>query len=125
MRGNELVMLHGHVGSDPELRYTPSGRAVCNFSFAINKNYTNADGEKIERTKWFRCAAWGKQAEFVSQYVTKGRELLVTGDIDTHAYQGQDGQPRASLDLTVRSLTLCGKRPEAAAEPDAEESEDL
>ena len=94
----------GRLGSDPEMRYTPNGTPVASFSVAVNKRWTGQDGEAQERTTWFRVTAWRKLAETCAQHLSKGRLVLVEGDIDASAWTGQDGQPRASLELTARTV---------------------
>ena len=122
------VIIAGNLGRDPEMRYTPSGQAVTNFSVAVNDDYTNSNGERIKRTIWFRVSAWGKQAETCNQFLQKGSKVLVQGrlNVDTatggpRMWKGQDGQARASYELsaqTVRFLTPRG----GEAEPAPEES---
>lgn len=100
------VTLIGNVGRDPELRFTPSGAAVCEFSLATNRRWTDrSSNEKREETTWWRVTVWGQQAESVNQYVSKGRQVLVVADrVEASAYMGQDGQPRASLEVTARTV---------------------
>ncbi|MBI3941890.1 MAG: single-stranded DNA-binding protein [Chloroflexi bacterium] len=104
----QKTIVVGNLGSDPELRYTQSGQAVCSFSLAVNRKWTGQDGQAREETTWFRVSVWGKQAETVNQYLAKGRMALVEGRIATHAFMGNDGQPRASLDLTADSVRFIG-----------------
>ncbi|MCD6289582.1 MAG: single-stranded DNA-binding protein [Anaerolineae bacterium] len=106
----QKTVIVGHLGQDPELRYTPSGQSVCSFRVATNRRWTDRDGNRQERTTWFRVTAWGKLAELCSQYLSKGRMVLVEGDIDASAWIGQDGQPRASLELTARNVRFLGGR---------------
>lgn len=109
------LVIVGNVGRDPELRYTPSGDPVTNFSVAVNRRWTNRDGQAQEKTTWFRVSVFGRQAELVNQYVTKGRLVLVEGEIDASAYMAQDGTPRASLDLRARNVRFLGGRGEEEA----------
>jgi len=69
----QTLIIAGNLGRDPEMRYTPSGQAVTNFSVAVNESFTSSSGERIQRTIWFRVSAWGKQAETCNQYLKKGR----------------------------------------------------
>jgi len=73
------ITIVGNLGRDPEMRYTPSGQAVTNFSVASNRQYTNSNGEKIKETVWFRVSAWGRQAETVNQFLKTGSQVLVDG----------------------------------------------
>jgi single-strand DNA-binding protein len=106
----------GNVGRDPELRYTASGVAVCDFSLAVNKSYTKADGERVERTVWLKVTCWRQLAEIVSQYVKKGRQVMVIGSlIEADSYEGRDGNTRTSLNLTADQVIFLqgGERTDA------------
>ncbi len=113
------IILVGNLGRDPEMRYTPSGQAVTNFSVAVNDGYTNSQGEKVDRTIWVRVTTWGKQAETCNQYLKKGRKVLVEGRLVPDAATGgprvwtrQDGTPSASFEVsasTVRFLSSKGE----------------
>jgi len=104
------TVIVGNVGRDPELRYLPSGDPVANFSVAVNRKWTNRDGQAQEKTTWFRVNVFGRQAEIVNQYVSKGRLVLVDGEIDVSAYMAQDGTARASLELRARNVRFLGGR---------------
>lgn len=113
----QTVIIAGNVGRDPEMRYTPSGQAVTSFSVAINEAYTSNSGEKVKKTVWFRVSAWGKQAETCNQYVKKGQMVLVegrlTGDQATggpRVWTGQDGQPRASFEISASTVRFLSSR---------------
>ena len=106
MYQNTIIV--GNLTRDPEMRYTPSGTAVTNFSVAVSRKFTGKDGKAVEKTKWFRVTAWGKLAETCNQYLTKGRQVLVTGEIDASAYANQAGEPAASLELTAREVKFLG-----------------
>lgn len=108
MYQNTIVI--GHLGNDPQMKYTPSGQAVTEFRVATTRRWKNTDGEPQEKTTWFRVSAWGKLAELCNQYLAKGRLVLVEGDIDASAWIGQDGQARASLDLRARNVRFLGGR---------------
>ena len=120
------VIITGNLGRDPEMRYTPSGQAVTNLSVAVNDDYTNSSGERVKRTIWFRVSAWGKQAEVCNQYLQKGSKVLVQGRLNVdpatggpRIWSGQDGQSRASYELsaqTVRFLTPRGSEPDSTIE---------
>ncbi len=107
------VLLIGNLGSDPEMRYTPNGAAVCEFRMAVNRRYTTGDGEQREETDWFRVTSWGKLAETVNQYLTKGQRTYVEGRISSSAYTDRDGQPQATLEVTA--LTVQFLEPRGAA----------
>jgi single-strand DNA-binding protein len=111
------IILVGNLGRDPEMRYTPSGQAVTNFSVAINDNYTSSNGEKVERTIWVRVSTWGKQAETCNQYLKKGSKVLVEGRLTVDAATGgprvwtrQDGTPSASYEVSASTVRFLSSR---------------
>ena len=104
------TLVVGHLGRDPEMRYTPSGVPVTSFSVATTRRWTNANGEPQEKTTWFRVTCWRKLAELTAQYLQKGRMVLVEGDIDAQAYTDKEGNPRASLELTATTVRFLGGR---------------
>ena len=104
------ILLIGNLGSDPEMRYTPNGNAVCDFRMAVNRRYTTSDGEQREETDWFRVTAWGRLAEQVNQYLQKGRRTYVEGRISSSAYIDREGQPRASLEVTADKVLFLDSR---------------
>lgn len=108
MYQNTLVI--GHLGDDPKMKYTQTGQAVTDFRMATTRKWKGTDGELKEKTTWFRVSAWGKLAETCNQYLSKGSLVLVEGDIDASAWVGQDGQPRASLELRARNVRFMGGR---------------
>jgi single-strand DNA-binding protein len=106
----QKTIVVGHLGRDPEMRYTPSGVPVTSFSIATTRRWTNANGEQQEKTTWFRVTCWRKTAELAAQYLTKGRLVLVEGDIDASAWIDKEGSPRASLELTATAVRFLGAR---------------
>lgn len=98
----------GHLGRDPEMRFTSSGQAVTNFSVATTRKWTNKDGEPQEKTTWIRVSTWGKLAELCNQYLSKGRLVLVEGDAEASGYLDKQGKPAASLELTARNVRFLG-----------------
>lgn len=102
----------GNVGRDPELRYTQSGVAVCDFSVAVNKVYTTSGGERREETTWVRVTVWRRTAETVNQYLKKGRQVLCVGEASVSAYLDRSGQPAASLEMTANIVKFLGGRDE-------------
>lgn len=109
------IIIVGNLGRDPEMRYTPSGQAVTDFSIATSRTYTGSNGQQVKETIWFRVTAWGKQGEFCNNYLKKGYKVLVEGrltaDLNTHGpriYSRQDGTSGANFEVvasTVRNLT--------------------
>jgi single-strand DNA-binding protein len=115
MAGYQYTIIIGNVGRDPELRYTQSGVAVCDFSVAVSRRWTDKNtSEPREETTWFRVNAWRSLAETANQYVHKGMQIMVAGRVSASAYIGQDGEPRASLDLTAVDIQFLGRRGETA-----------
>lgn len=107
------IVIVGNVGRDPDMRYMPSGDPVTDFSVAVNRRWTNRDGQAQEKTTWFRVSVFGRQAETVRQYVTKGQRVLVEGEVEASAYVAQDGTPRASLELRARNVRFMSGRGDA------------
>jgi len=108
------VVIVGNLGRDPEMRYTPSGVPVTTFSVAVSKRWKSQDGEMHEKTTWFRVTAWRKLAELCNQYLSKGRQVLVEGEVEASAWKGQDGEPRATLELTANNVRFLGTRADSA-----------
>lgn len=113
------TVLVGNLGRDPEMRYTPSGQAVTSFSVAVSEAYTNANGEKVKKTIWFRISAWGKQAESCNQYLKKGSKVLVEGRISADPNTGgpkiwtkQDGTVGSSFEITATTVRFLSARGE-------------
>ncbi len=113
------VIIVGNLGRDPEMRYTPDGTPVTNFSVATNRRWNNPDGSQNEETVWFRVTAWRQLAELCNQYLSKGRQVLIEGrmnpDRETGAprvWTGNDGQPRASFEVTALTVRFLGGRGE-------------
>ena len=102
------VMLLGHLGQDPELRYNPSGTPVCNFSLATNEFWMDKDGQKQKRTEWHRIVVWGKTGENCSRYLAKGRQALVEGRLETRSWEGKDGQKKYTTEIIARNVQFIG-----------------
>lgn len=120
------VILVGNLGSDPEMRYTPNGKAVTSFRMATNRRYTTPDGESREETDWFRVSVWGKQAEQCNQFLSKGRQVYVEGRLHARNWEGQDGQMRTSLEVTAERVLFLGRRAPVSLPEEGElEPEDL
>lgn len=101
----QQIIIVGNLGRDPEMRYTASGVPVTSFSVAVSKRWTGQDGQRQEKTTWFRVTAWRQLAELASQYLTKGRQVMVVGEIDEpDVWTDRDGNHRASLEITARDI---------------------
>jgi single-strand DNA-binding protein len=103
MTMNKMIII-GNLGRDPEMRYTPSGQAVTNFTVATNYKYTTADGEAREETEWFRISVWGRQAETCNQYLSKGRKVYVEGRLRSRSFETQDGQTRFQNEINATDV---------------------
>lgn len=97
--------LIGNLTRDAELKYTNSGTAVCKFSIAHNKKYKNAQGSQVEEVSFFECTLWGKAAESLNQYLTKGKLIAVEGEMKQDRWE-QDGQARSKIEFKVENLRL-------------------
>jgi single-strand DNA-binding protein len=104
-------MIIGNLGRDPEMRYTPSGQAVTQFTVAVNRNYKDQQGERQEETEWFRIVAWGQQAEFAAEYLRKGAKVYIEGRLQTRQWEGQDGQKRYTTELVANTIQNLERRP--------------
>jgi len=95
------VILVGNVGRDPEIRYTQGGDPIANFSIATNEAWTDKSGQKQEHTEWHNVEVFGKTAQVVRDYVSKGRQVYIEGSIRTNEYKDKDGNPRKSVRVRV------------------------
>ena len=100
------IMLIGNAGNDAELRYTPNGDGVASFSLAVGNRYTNREGQQIDETEWFRITSWGRNAEFVSNYIKKGMQVYVEGRLSHSVYQDNAGETKISLDVNARDVQI-------------------
>jgi single-strand DNA-binding protein len=105
------AMIIGNLGRDPEMRYTPNGQAVTQFTVAVNRNYKDASGEWKEETEWFRVVAWAALAERTAEYLRKGRKVYVEGRLQTRTWDGQDGQKHYTTELIANTVTPLDTRP--------------
>lgn len=110
MSFNKITIV-GNLGHDPELRYTPQGIPVCNFSVATNERWRDSGGELQERTTWFRVTAWRRHAELANQYLKKGSQVYVEGRLSLREYTGRDGVVRTSLEVTVSDIQFLDRKP--------------
>lgn len=106
-RSFNQVVLMGNLTRDPELRNTPNGQSVCNFSLALNRSYKSADGDWQEATDYIDVVAWGALGERVAQYLTKGRPCLVNGRLQSRSWE-QDGTKRSKVEVVAQDVTFLG-----------------
>lgn len=109
MSFNKITIV-GNLGRDPELRYTPQGNAVCNFSMATNEKRRDKSGEMIDTTTWFRITLWGKQAENASKFLTKGSSVYIEGRLKVDEWSDRDGKAKYTLDVTATDMQFIGSR---------------
>jgi single-strand DNA-binding protein len=106
------VILIGNLGRDPEIRYTANGTPVANFTMATTDRWTDASGERKERTEWHRVVVWSKQAEIVSEYLRKGRQVYVEGSLQTREWTDREGNKRTTTEIRAQRVQMLGGRPE-------------
>ena len=104
------AMIIGNLGRDPEMRYTPSGQAVTQFTVAVNRNYKGQNGEWQEETEWFRVVVWGQQAERAAEYLRKGNKVYIEGRLQTRQWEDQSGQKRYTTELVANQVTNLERR---------------
>ena len=104
------VMIIGHLGRDPEMRYTPSGRPVTTFSVATNRSWSTADGERRTDTEWFNVVTWNKLAEICNQYLTKGQQVYIEGRLQTRRWEDSNGTRHTSVEVVANEMTILGDR---------------
>jgi single-strand DNA-binding protein len=110
-----LCVFIGRLGRDPEVRYTPSGDAVCNISLAVGKKWKDKNsGEMKEQTTWVNLAFWGKPAELLGQYAHKGSQMRVNGEYSVRKWQDKDGKDVYTTEIKVQDFQLLGGKPEGA-----------
>jgi single-strand DNA-binding protein len=103
-RGVNKVILVGHLGADPEIKYTASGSALCTFRLATSEAFTDRDGQQQTRTEWHRIVTWGKLAEICGQYLSKGRLAYVEGSIRTRSWDDNSGVKRYMTEINARDV---------------------
>ena len=111
MAGINKVILIGRLGSDPEVRYTPSGVAVANFNIATSEEWKDKDsGEKRERTEWHRIVAWRRLGEICGEYLSKGQQVYVEGRIQTNTWEDKEGNKRYTTEIIANTVQFLGRR---------------
>ncbi len=104
------AILVGNLGRDVELRYTPGGAAVANFSIATTRVWNDRSGQRQEETEWHRVVAWDKQAETANKYLRKGRQVYIEGRLQTRKWDDRDGNTRYTTEVRAERLVLLGRR---------------
>lgn len=112
------VILVGRLGQDPELKYTPSGAPVCNFSMATSESWVDKSGQKQERTEWHRIVVWNKIAELCHKYLSKGRQAYIEGRLQTRSWEDQNGQKRYTTEINASTVQFLGGQAQASQSMD-------
>ena len=133
-RGLNKVQIIGHLGKEPEMRYTPSGKPVTTFTVAVSRSWNSADGERHNETEWFNIVAWGNLAEICKQYLTKGQQVYVEGRLQTRRWDDKEGTKHTNVEVVANEMMMLGDRKDnnntqtssesAAMENSAENNED-
>ncbi len=108
MAGINKVILIGNLGADPDVRYTPSGKAVANFRIATSEQWTNKDGGKEERTEWHKIVAWGRLGEICGEYLRKGKQVYIEGRLQTKMWEDRDGNKRYTTEVVAQGMQMLG-----------------
>ena len=109
-RGLNKVLLIGYLGSDPEMRYTPSGRPVTSFSLSTSRSWTSADGERREDTEWFNIVTWGNLAEICKQYLGEGQQVYIEGRLQTRGWEDETGKKHFRTEVVASEMIMLGNR---------------
>lgn len=108
MSSMNRVTFLGHLGADPEVRFTPGGQAVCNFRMAATEKWTDKSGQKQEKTEWARIVVWGKLAELCGEYLSKGRQALVEGRMETREWTDKEGRKNYTTEVIAKDVVFIG-----------------
>ena len=122
-RGLNKVMVIGYLGRDPEMRYTPTGKSVANFSIASSRSWKSPDGEKHTETEWFNVVAWGSLAEISKQYLVKGSLAYVEGRLQSRSWEDNKGIQHKSVEIVARDILLLSENNNQNEIEDSEEEE--
>ena len=123
-RGLNKVMVIGHLGRDPEMRYTPSGRPVTTFTMAVSRSWNTADGERRSETEWFNIVAWGNLAEICKQYLYKGQQVYIEGRLQTRRWEDKEGQKHTSVEVVANEMMMLGERRDNSSQSQEETQSD-
>lgn len=118
------VMIIGHLGRDPEMRFTPTGKSVSSFSVACNRSWKSKDGERKTETDWFNVVAWGDLAEISKQYLSKGSLVYVEGRLQIRDWTDSKGDRQKSVEIIAREILMLDSKNQSI-EKDSEDYEDF
>lgn len=113
-RGLNKVMIIGHVGREPEMRYTPSGRPVTTFTVATNRSWNSADGEHHSETEWFNVVTWGSLAEVCKQHLSKGLQVYIEGRLQSRRWEDAENVRHTSIEIVANEMMILGERKETS-----------
>ena len=123
------VLLIGHLGADPESRFTTSGNAVTNFNLATNESWRSTEGDTKEKTEWHRVVLFGKMAETAAEYMKKGQLVFIEGRLQTRSWEDKDKVKRYTTEILCDNFTMLGRKGDGgsaeASSKDAEQDDDL
>jgi single-strand DNA-binding protein len=125
MRDFQQVIILGNLTRDPELRYTPSGQAVSSASVATNRSWVDANGEKKDAVEYHDVVIWGKMAELVTQYLTKGRKVLIIGRLQTRSWEAQDGSKRQKTEIVATDINFVDRPKEGTSKDSDKKMDDI
>ncbi len=124
-RGLNKVQIIGHLGRDPEMRYTPSGKPVTTFSVAVSRSWSSTDGERHSETEWFNVVAFGNLAETCKQYLVKGKQVYIDGRLQTRRWDDKEGVKHTSVEVVANEMIMLGDRRDHSnqSQPEAHEGD--
>ena len=122
-RGLNKIMIIGHLGRDPEMRYTPAGRPVTTFTVPTSRTWSTSDGERHTETEWFNVVCWGNLAEICKQYLTKGQQVYIEGRLQTRRWEDTEGLKHTSVGIVANEMMMLGDRRDNQASESVEEEE--
>jgi single-strand DNA-binding protein len=128
-RGLNKVQIIGHLGREPEMRYTPSGKPVTTFTVAVSRSWSAADGERHSETEWFNVVAFGALAEICKQYLIKGKQVYIEGRLQTRRWDDKEGVKHSSVEVVANEMMMLGERrdhanqTQSASEPGSHEND--
>ena len=114
------VQLIGHVGQEPEIKNLEGGKKLANISIATNEVYYKDNGDKVEQTQWHRVTAWGKTADIIERFVTKGKEIAIEGKLTHRSYDDKDGNKRYTTEIVASDMQMLGSKEDGARRGPAE-----
>jgi single-strand DNA-binding protein len=121
-RSLNKVMIIGHLGRDPEMRYTPSGRPVTTFTVATSRSWNTVDGERHTETEWFNIVAWGNLAEICKQYLNKGQQVYIEGRLQTRKWDDKEGNRHYTTEVVAQEMMMLGERKDSNNQNHVEET---